>query len=228
MQFNKLLIVTGLVFAASAASATTITQFGDDVSFTYDDSTAYGVGTVVGNAIFFTPTTIYASSSDGAGTDEMHATLNIDVEATTDGFDMTMFSITEYGDYKLNDIGGSAYVDADGYFAAASNTTIACSGPCYDAIVYDAGTLGDTGGNLVAWDMGGTIYLGDTTGWGSDTSVNLTIQNNLYAYTTESGETAYIQKKFSITIPEVPVPAAVWLFGSGLLGLVAVGRRKLR
>lgn len=26
--------------------------------------------------------------------------------------------------------------------------------------------------------------------------------------------------------PEVPVPAAVWLFGSGLLGLVAVARRK--
>ncbi|MGB5395914.1 MAG: VPLPA-CTERM sorting domain-containing protein, partial [Gammaproteobacteria bacterium] len=24
----------------------------------------------------------------------------------------------------------------------------------------------------------------------------------------------------------VPVPAAVWLFGSGLIGLVAVGRRR--
>jgi len=27
-------------------------------------------------------------------------------------------------------------------------------------------------------------------------------------------------------IPEVPVPAALWLFGSGLLGLVGVSRRK--
>jgi hypothetical protein len=26
--------------------------------------------------------------------------------------------------------------------------------------------------------------------------------------------------------PEIPVPAAVWLFGSGLLGLVGVARRK--
>jgi len=26
--------------------------------------------------------------------------------------------------------------------------------------------------------------------------------------------------------PAVPVPAAVWLFGSGLLGLVGVARRK--
>jgi len=31
----------------------------------------------------------------------------------------------------------------------------------------------------------------------------------------------------SLSISAVPVPAAVWLFGSGLLGLVAVARRKL-
>ena len=28
-------------------------------------------------------------------------------------------------------------------------------------------------------------------------------------------------------IPPVPVPAAVWLFGSGLIGLIAIGRRKV-
>ena len=31
---------------------------------------------------------------------------------------------------------------------------------------------------------------------------------------------------FSFDAPQVPVPAAVWLFGSGLLGLVGVARRK--
>ncbi len=30
----------------------------------------------------------------------------------------------------------------------------------------------------------------------------------------------------SLNISAVPVPAAVWLFGSGLLGLVGVARRK--
>jgi len=29
-------------------------------------------------------------------------------------------------------------------------------------------------------------------------------------------------------ISSVPVPAAVWLFGSGLLGLIGVARRKVR
>ncbi|MGB5179036.1 MAG: VPLPA-CTERM sorting domain-containing protein, partial [Gammaproteobacteria bacterium] len=28
------------------------------------------------------------------------------------------------------------------------------------------------------------------------------------------------------TLPAVPVPAAVWLFGSGLLGMVGIARRK--
>ena len=31
---------------------------------------------------------------------------------------------------------------------------------------------------------------------------------------------------YSGDVPEVPIPAAVWLFGSGLLGLVGVARRK--
>ena len=32
----------------------------------------------------------------------------------------------------------------------------------------------------------------------------------------------------SLTVTSVPIPAAVWLFGSGLLGLVSVTRRKSR
>jgi hypothetical protein len=32
---------------------------------------------------------------------------------------------------------------------------------------------------------------------------------------------------YSMTISAIPVPAAVWLFGSGLIGLIAVARRKV-
>jgi len=43
-----------------------------------------------------------------------------------------------------------------------------------------------------------------------------------------SGEspTSYSMTITSTGIPAVPVPAAVWLFGSGLLGLVGIARRK--
>lgn len=40
------------------------------------------------------------------------------------------------------------------------------------------------------------------------------------------GFSAQTASSYSMTITAVPVPAAVWLFGSGLIGMVAVARRK--
>ena len=48
-----------------------------------------------------------------------------------------------------------------------------------------------------------------------------------YYYTDENGESAWIQKKITVVVSEVPVPAAVWLFGSGLGLLGFMRRRKL-
>jgi len=44
-----------------------------------------------------------------------------------------------------------------------------------------------------------------------------------YVWTWGSGESA---DSYTLNVGTVPVPAAVWLFGSGLLGLVGVARRK--
>ena len=41
-----------------------------------------------------------------------------------------------------------------------------------------------------------------------------------------TGGGAGYNANFNFTAPAVPVPAAVWLFGSGLLGLVGVARRR--
>jgi hypothetical protein len=46
-----------------------------------------------------------------------------------------------------------------------------------------------------------------------------------YQWTWGSGATA---DSLTLNVGAVPVPAAVWLFGSGLLGLVGVARRKAR
>jgi hypothetical protein len=92
--------------------------------------------------------------------------------------------------------------------------------------LYDTGALADTGGSLALWNISSSLNLNDVSGWGSDTEVRLTVQNLLTAETTALGENAFIQKKFSISIPQIPVPAAVWLFGSGLIGLIRVAGRK--
>lgn len=220
MKIWNALTATTLIVASSTASAALITQYGDNVSYTYDDSTAYGTGSVIDDTIFFTPLAFSAESLNGLGDDFNSANLNIDVSATTSGYSMSSFTLYEDGDYILD--GGGASVNANGFFRATSLTTSCGLPPCQDEVLFNAGTFADTGGNNALWDMGGSLDLS----WGSDTSVRLTIQNNLTAETLESGELAFIQKKFSVTIPQVPVPAAVWLFGSGIIGLVGLARRK--
>ena len=66
-------------------------------------------------------------------------------------------------------------------------------------------------------------------GAGSWTGAVVNFGNVGAAWTAFDG-TPYTEK-FNITVngvapPEIPIPAAVWLFGSGLLGLVGVARRK--
>jgi len=215
-----------LTLASSTANAVLIeTVYGDDVSFTYDKDTLYGSASVLGNTIFFFPTAFRAESTNGSpSTVGINETLSIEVNATTPGFNMSTMMISEDGDYRVDGTGAS--VTANGFFRATSLTTL-CSGPCQDEVLFDAGVLAPTGTGIAQWSMGGSIDLGNTPGWGSDTSINLTIQNNLSATTLESGEIAWIEKKFSVTVPGiVPVPAAVWLFGSGLLGLIGIARRK--
>ena len=220
MKIKNVLATGALVLASSTVSAATITQLGDNVSFTYDDATMYGAGSVVGDTIFFTPTAFQAEAIGVSGYDFTTDTLNIDVLSITSGYSMSMFTLYEDGDYRSD--GSGASVAADGFFRATSKTTLCGSPPCQDEVLFDAGTLAGTGGSNALWDMGGSLDLS----WGSDTEVTLTIQNNLTAETLASGEHAFIQKKFSVSIPQVPVPAAVWLFGSGLIGLVGVARRK--
>jgi len=53
----------------------------------------------------------------------------------------------------------------------------------------------------------------------SGIQTNVTKDSSFYGWAVQSGDVG------SAT-PAVPVPAAVWLFGSGLLGLVGVARRK--
>ena len=51
--------------------------------------------------------------------------------------------------------------------------------------------------------------------FGNGSQLNLDESNNFYGWAVRSGD-----------VSAVPVPAAVWLFGSGLIGLVGLARRK--
>jgi hypothetical protein len=83
-----------------------------------------------------------------------------------------------------------------------------------------------TGFSLVNWSLTGTVtpaaLFSDLA-----TDIDFSIQNTLQAFAA-SPDYALVQKKLSLTITAVstvPVPAAVWLFGSGL-GLLGLLRRR--
>lgn len=229
---GALCVTLPIYLSAFSAQAAQVTAFGDDVSFTYDDATLFGEVTVIGNTFFFTPDNFSAESLNGAGTATANETLDIDIKALTDGFDFNTLYMRERGDYFLD--GANSSVDVSGQFDVTSNTKL-CGGlfPCESVNTFTAGTL-NVQNTLTEWEVNETVDLTSVSGWGSDTDVSVTMENLLSARTIDTPSSrAFVEKKFggvAISVNEppavIPVPAAVWLFGSGLLGLVGIARHK--
>ena len=72
--------------------------------------------------------------------------------------------------------------------------------------------------------VSGAVMTSSATAF-SRTFASLGITPGSYVWTWGTGATA---DSFTLNVGAVPVPAAAWLFGSGLLGLVGVARRKAR
>jgi len=227
MSFKSIAIAATALIISTSASAAPVTINGTNVSFTFDDASLYGAGVVVGNSLFFQPTDFVALSENGEGSVSASEILNIIVKSITDGYVISDVAMAEEGDYIQN--GTAASVAAGGRLGVTSNTTTCGIFSCKDASVFNVGGFADTGGANVAWTGGTTVALGDTVGWGSDTDLSVSFENDLSANTLNVGEKAQIAKKFGaigLVVNPVPVPAAVWLFGSGLLGLAGIARRK--
>jgi len=223
------LLAVSLLSALVSTPASAAIIYGDDLKFTYDDSTLYGSAFTLGNSIFFMPTSFRAESTNGSpAVVNTNETLNIQIEVITEGYQITDFVLLEQGDYFLD--GAGAEVTASGQLQVTSLTTSCGVFSCIGTEVFNVGGL-TTQGAATAWSGGADVDLGSLSGWGADTNVVAQIQNNLSATTATSGENAWIQKKANFVgmeITVIPVPAAVWLFLSGLGALLGFARRAQR
>jgi hypothetical protein len=210
----------------------------------------FGAPTGVGDSLLFFPTDFVASASGAGGYDGTGAQLQTLITATMLGATIDQILLSEYGDLEIL---GPAGTGATGVFASMAGyvTVLEVSGVAVTPIVigFNAGGVSDPGVTAafspVAVGDGTYVrptYIG-TALWNGQvvidlesvvpnaTKVQLSLDNDLYAYTELAGNTAKIQKKVesgpSIIIGVIPEPGTFALLGGGLLALAlrARGRR---
>jgi hypothetical protein len=227
-----------LQFFALSASAAVVQYCGPNLCYEYDNAQAaavfYGQPGFAGDDAYFLPNIFEARSADGVG---IHSGTNTDTADATWVFsriwsinpnnEIASIYAYEEGDYEINYADGTA--SGDLYLAAFGLNAVEASVVGTDSVAF----AGDSGG-LQNWDMSTTINPSALLTQVAN-NLQLTIQNTLTAFTSDTtvgSELAYIEKKLILEINtvipvgvEVPVPAAVWLFGSAL-GMLTVARRR--
>ena len=188
------------------------------------------------------------------GGDGFAAIISITADATGDGFSVNSFSQDAYintsgGTFALwadsvagmsgaLDASGNMTFDSTGRMGNAAGFTALIGAQAWNLDTAAAGngtgtqdiwTTGTDTANLAganpAFSMTGVPVSGDDTNGYTGQMVSAGNIGTAWAF---FADTQYSERyDFNIVaVSAVPVPAAVWLFGSGLLGLVGVARRR--
>jgi hypothetical protein len=212
------------------ANAGTVTDCGPSICYTYDDAQAatalFGTPTLVGDSLVFLPPSFRADTTTldvSETTDIVVANFIFDEIYSVNNVDITRLIAYESGDYDI--IGGSE-VGADVLFTVVNLEP----NPGFPPLPESGTNLtsftatGDSGGQQ-EWELYNDYIFGDDFDL-TTKSLQVSLQNTLTAIASNPDE-AWIQKKLTFTAA-VPVPAAVWLFGSGLglLGFTRLRRSK--
>jgi len=191
-------------------------------TLTLNNTTLYGNRGVSleysGSGFDMTVDFILTGGTAGSGVSDLAENIRI---VNTSGSNLD-FSFFQYSDFDLGGAGGDTVEQSnantvrqwDGV-VSLQEETVGTPAPSHIELANFAQTLNSLNDTFTTTldDTSGPIS-GDVT-WAWQWDLNIA-----------SGGSALISKDMQLSVSAVPVPAAVWLFGSGLLGLVGVGRRK--
>lgn len=226
--------LTLLAASPLAATAATVTLCGPTVCYEYNDDAAVNTGLAIFGAptlladsdfLLFTPTSYSAFGANGTS-QTVTATFNFSrVYALGADLEIGSLTLTEGGDYRVIN-GGSVVNNLRLQAVDGVNDTGALAFPELELDIQTFTSAAPTGFQLQEWSLASTLtpaaLFTDLAG-----EVSLQIQNSLDAFSLAPGEFTFIQKKYMIlgvTTQVVPVPAAAWLFASGI-GVLASLRR---
>jgi len=209
----------------------------------------FGAPTGLGDALLFFPTDFTASAAGAGGYDPTGAQLQTLITATGPGATIDQIYLSEFGDATLL---GPAGTGGTGVFASMAGFVTVLEvngvGVTPTIISFNAGgpnPFGVTGAFTPVAIGDGTFsrptFIGTSIWTGlvtidveaivpNATKVQLSFDNDLYAYTELTGNIAKIQKKVvdgpSIIIGVVPEPGTFALLGGGLLALAIRARSR--
>lgn len=203
MKVIKPLLALSVLAVAGAAHAATVGTYNVAVSGnTFDWSGAVEPGTVIGGN-----TGTGTATLDDSGVLTISSTFTFTAQVAED-FEVVS-NLTATSIFQGTYSGGT--------FTVASGTERydTCSGYC------SAGLLGGPADGTVTRDY--DLSFGETQG-----SVALLSGGTVVGDVSLAGGTYQTLRTFTLspTAPAVPIPAAAWLFGSGLIGLAGSARRR--
>lgn len=222
------------------AQASIVTISGSEFDVVYDTTLLglFDTPSLVGNNLFFTPSAFVAESLNGSGT-QTTASLASGIQLVAHpGYKFGDLSVTALGDYQM--MGAGSSVNVSGSLTAqdhANPITLTVSNmvisPVTPLNIVD-GADHNWFGTAVIGDSSPTQTPGHNPWLGTASTVDLALQNTLTATTAPGNgqQQAFIQEKFSglevmIDPMPVPLPAAIWMLGSGLAGLLSLRRKRI-
>jgi hypothetical protein len=230
-HIKQLCIAAGLALFSAAGNAAIFS--GSTVDYYFDDSLLnglFGEFEVNGDVLSFHPISFEALANNLPIVTATATTPLINVTAKS-GYALTGLNLKEQGDYyRVEAAPASSFVGVSGLFIVNDNATqFSANQPLTNAFSF-ADLANGVPFAAKAWGVDVAVALNAVD------SATVQVQNLLIAGVAGLGNSAFIAKNLlsiaaystQLAAPPaaVPVPGAVWLFGSVLLGWVGLGRRK--